>query len=364
MRKRVSRPPRFAAIDNRAIDTISSILATGLLTHLIRAKDGDDVTVERLAAQYDEGEASLTKAMRKLVDGGYVVKFKIQRAASETIEEEDGTKIVKRGGSWYTTFTVDSIPFTAEDVAAMLAGIYEEGNVRAVRVEPAHLDPRKDDQAETPPQTPTRPTPQNAGVGPTCGNADGDRPPNNRGSVDRPPEDRPSVRAGLYKEETVVEDSLSGAGEEPAAREERESSAARKDNDRPVPQQRAGEERDEQLGQAAAFAASLPGQVGPDDAADLAPLVVAAVVQGWTLPALRAWLTARCDLSRVSYPAAIYRKHLKNPPPPQPAPAERAPGASRAALIAACSSCDEYGQIQMPDGRVANCKHQDVPALA
>lgn len=179
MRKRPSRPYRFAAVENDAIDSLPSILSVGLLTRLIRAKDGDDVTVESLSVDYDEGEKSLTKAMRTLVDGAYVVKFKIQRSRSETVTE-DGREVVKRGGSWYTTFTVDSVPFTDEDVAVMLKDIYDEGNVKCHRVEPTRLDPRN-----RPPLPPPRPTSPLGGVGATCGN-------------EEKPQDRPTPpRAGL-----------------------------------------------------------------------------------------------------------------------------------------------------------------------
>ncbi|MFD5899138.1 hypothetical protein [Streptomyces sp. NPDC060366] len=167
MRKRISRPRQFAAIDNKAIDGLPSILGIGLLTRLIRAKDGDDVTVETLASSYEEGEKSLTKAMRSLVDGAYVVKFKIQRATTETVTE-DGKEVEKRGGSWFTTFTVDSIPFTREDIAAMVAEIYAEGNVKSHRVEPTRLDPRN-----APGEPARRPAPPRGGVGATRGNVGG-----------------------------------------------------------------------------------------------------------------------------------------------------------------------------------------------
>ncbi|WP_030756624.1 hypothetical protein [Streptomyces sp. NRRL F-5135] len=179
MRKRVSRPRRFAAIDNDAIDRLPSVLGVGLLTCLIRAKDGDDVTVESLAGRYEEGEKSLTKAMRSLVEDAYVVKFKVQRATSESVVE-DGKDVVKRGGSWYTTFTVDSIPFSREDVAAMVEEIYAEGNVKSHRVEPTHLDPRN-----APGSASERPTPPKGGVGPTWGNAPSEVS-SNAGSGSRP----------------------------------------------------------------------------------------------------------------------------------------------------------------------------------
>ncbi|MCW7991528.1 hypothetical protein XF35_41630, partial [Streptomyces platensis subsp. clarensis] len=142
MRKRASRPNRFAAVENTAIDALPSVLATGLLTKLIRARDGEDVTVEGLCKTHVEGREALTKAMRMLVEKAFVVKFKLQRAASEMVEE-DGELVAKRGGSWYTTFSVDSFAFTAEDVSAMLAEIYDGGNVKSHRIEPEHLDPNK-----------------------------------------------------------------------------------------------------------------------------------------------------------------------------------------------------------------------------
>jgi hypothetical protein len=166
MRKRPSRPQRFVALDNGSVDTLKSMTAKGLLATLIRAKDGDDVTVEGLCKTHVEGREMLTKAMRALVEDAFVVKFKIQRKTSETVTLEDGSTEQRRGGSWWTTFTVDSIPFTADDVTAMLQEIFDDGNgnVKAVRVEPARLDRRE--RASDPP----RPTDGKPSVGATCGN--------------------------------------------------------------------------------------------------------------------------------------------------------------------------------------------------
>ena len=165
MRKRVSRPHRFAAVENTAIDALPSVLATGLLTKLIRARDGEEVTVEGLCKTHIEGREALSKAMRMLVDKAFVVKFKIQRAASEMVEEE-GQLVAKRGGSWYTTFTVDSVEFTTEDVVAMLEDIYDAGNVKAHRVEPEFLDPKKNGSRWL------RPGNGNPSVGATCGDTE------------------------------------------------------------------------------------------------------------------------------------------------------------------------------------------------
>ncbi|WP_309097528.1 hypothetical protein [Streptomyces sp.] len=175
--------------------------AKGLLATLIRAKDGDDVTVEALCKTHDEGRETLTKAMRTLVEGAFVVKFKIQREKSEDVELEDGRTETKRGGSWYTTFTVDSIPFTQDDVAAMLEDTYSAGNVKAVRVEPAHLDPRK---------ASSRPTAGKPSVG--ANSADTKKPQvgptNGKPTVGRPTVGRSAAKKIKTGEE---EDSLSGA---------------------------------------------------------------------------------------------------------------------------------------------------------
>lgn len=168
MRKRPSRPPKFVALDNGSVDTIKSMTAKGLLATLIRAKDGDEVTVEALCKTHTEGREVLTKAMRALVEDAFVVKFKIQRGTTETVTLEDGGTEQRRGGSWWTTFTVDSIPFTAEDVTAMLDDIFDagNGNVKAVRVEPTRLDRRER------PSDPPRPTSGNPSVGATCENSE------------------------------------------------------------------------------------------------------------------------------------------------------------------------------------------------
>ncbi|MFJ4013990.1 hypothetical protein, partial [Streptomyces sp. NPDC090026] len=204
MQKRPSKPQRFAAVENAAIDQLPSLLAVGLLTRLIRAQDGEDVTVEVLCGEYAEGEKALTKAMRALVDAAFVVKFKIQRATSERVLDEagepvldeKGKPVVKRGGSWYTTFSVDTHAFTAQDVAEMTDAILAGGNVKAIRIEPEHLDPRK--KAAPPPP---RLTPPKGGVGQDASPQVGPTPPFT--GVGR--------GGGLFKENTHIEDSITPA---------------------------------------------------------------------------------------------------------------------------------------------------------
>ncbi|MEV8626022.1 hypothetical protein [Streptomyces sp. NPDC051079] len=206
----MSRPHRFAAVENTAIDALDSVLATGLLTKLIRARDGEEVTVEGLCRTHLEGREALSKAMRMLVANAFVVKFKIQRAATETVEE-NGEPAEKRGGSWYTTFTVDSVAFTAQDVAVMLADIYAGGNVKAHRVEPEHLDPGRQPAADAGP-LPAAGIPQ---AGPDCGNdrargAAGPRPAAGNPVVGGPTAGRPAAhtRNKTLPTETETEDGM------------------------------------------------------------------------------------------------------------------------------------------------------------
>jgi hypothetical protein len=128
VRKRASRPPRFVAIDNGAADDDQlHVLALGLLTLLLRARDGDDVTVEGISKRRKEGREALAGAMRNLVSRAYVVKFKVHGA----------------DGKWRTEFTADSIPFTREDIAEMLPEV--SAGARTVKIEPEWIDPREDD---------------------------------------------------------------------------------------------------------------------------------------------------------------------------------------------------------------------------
>ncbi|MEU0188082.1 hypothetical protein ABZ312_44235 [Streptomyces sp. NPDC006207] len=124
MKKLRSRPPRFVALANRAVDDVRlSVLDVGLLAVALRCPDGADFTVASLAGKRRPGREALTKAMRNLVACGYIVKLKIQAAS----------------GTWRTEFSVADLPFTRDDVDGLLA---EAPDARAVRVEPDWLDPR------------------------------------------------------------------------------------------------------------------------------------------------------------------------------------------------------------------------------
>ncbi|MGW3910567.1 hypothetical protein ACWEBX_03430 [Streptomyces sp. NPDC005070] len=323
MRKRPSRPARFASIDNEAIDSLPSILSIGLLTRLVRAKDGDEVNVELLTREYTEGEAALSKAMRALVEAAMVVKFKIQRAVSEVVvDETTGATVVKRGGSWFTTFSVDSIPHTREDVAEMLREVIDGGNVKAVRIEPEYLDPRKD----APSPTPARPAPRNAGVGATCENAasgsveTGENPADSRprptSLFPGPGRPTPGQAGALIRKKTLVKDSLSGptgrSGAEAPA--ERETGAASEG----IPPQREAEADESTV----AFVLALPGRLGRSTACTLAPLVEAAFADGYNPETLRTELGERVDVSRINHRGALpglYGRALGDlPPAPSP----------------------------------------------
>ncbi len=222
MRKRTSKPQRFAAVENDSIDNLSSLLAVGLLTRLIRAKDGEDVTVETLCEEYAEGETALSKAMRILVEGAYVVKFKVQRATSEPqldvegqpVLDDKGKPVIKRGGSWYTTFQVDAHgkPFTAEEVAEEFAAILAGGNVKAIRSSRNAWTRAKSEALRL--HRPRTTDPQESGGrsdGITAGRTDTRFPGVGQSGTGRPTPHRPGVGQGgaLIRNKTVLEDSLS-----------------------------------------------------------------------------------------------------------------------------------------------------------
>ncbi|SEE59306.1 hypothetical protein SAMN04490357_7690 [Streptomyces misionensis] len=374
MRKRTSKPQRFAAVENDSIDNLSSLLAVGLLTRLIRAKDGEDVTVETLCEEYAEGETALSKAMRILVEGAYVVKFKVQRATSEPqldvegqpVLDDKGKPVIKRGGSWYTTFQVDAHgkPFTAEEVAEEFAAILAGGNVKAIRVEPERLDPRKVGGTEAAP-APARPTPKNRGVGQMASPQVGPTPafPGvGQSGTGRPTPHRPGVGQGgaLIRNKTVLEDSLSspvtGAPADPTkATTERENSAGRKTT----------------MAAAAAESAPVPGQrQEPDELEPKIGKVVEAYVLAlngvYPLQSVVQRLRAEArELLALNWPVEHVAKlagqlpglgyssltrHAEHNPPPAPKPM---PGGA----VPWCGNCDspEYRWIAPREGSPRRC---------
>ncbi|WP_406278301.1 hypothetical protein OHT93_36840 [Streptomyces sp. NBC_00191] len=133
MKKLRTRPPRFVALDNRAVDDLRlSVLDVGLLAVALRCPDGSQFTVASLARKRRPGREALTGAMRNLVTCGYVVKLKIQDAGT---------------GTWRTEFSVADVPFSREDVEAMLTDV---AGARAIRVEPLWLDPRSEPAEQGP----------------------------------------------------------------------------------------------------------------------------------------------------------------------------------------------------------------------
>ncbi|MFE2541027.1 hypothetical protein [Actinacidiphila glaucinigra] len=112
-------------MDNRAVDDQRlSVLDIGLLTMALRLPDGADFTIAALAQARKPGREALTKAMRNLVNCGYIVKLKIQDAAD---------------GTWRTEFSVAGLPHQHADIDHLLNHVT---GTRAIRVEPAWLDPR------------------------------------------------------------------------------------------------------------------------------------------------------------------------------------------------------------------------------
>ena len=339
MRKRKSRPAKFASIDNEAIDTIPSLLAVGMLTRLIRAQDGAHVTVESMMGEYAEGKVLLTKAMSVLVDTAHVVKYKIQRAQQETVQE--GTKkVVKNGGSWYTVFDVDSIPFTEDDVREALTDILKNGNARAVRVEPERLDPRRSGWSFSDmqdPDTRSRPaeTPDPTDAPPTCRILTvGDLTVGESAALSKTLSFKPD------RTNTPPPPSSVGPGEDATPEAPLKEDEEMKGNDEnPSAEPRAHLPQEREGGEEESFADNEP-QGLPDGLVDipgwLATLpglggaqrslcgfleypVMQALAAGWTLEALAAYLAPKVDPDRAHNKNSIpiwYANHLKELPAP------------------------------------------------
>ncbi|WP_333737263.1 hypothetical protein [Streptomyces sp. IBSBF 2806] len=330
------------AIDNGAADDGElHVLALGLLTLLLRARDGDDVTVEGISKRRKEGREALAGAMRNLVSRAYVVKFKVHGA----------------DGKWRTEFTADSIPFTRDDITEMLPEV--SAGARAVRVEPEWLDPRTDD----------RPTGTRRPVATSKNEAS-----SQVGTTYGIPTVGPTTvgSAAAKKIKTVKEDSLSGSRDSRDASppEGEREAAASEGNSVPadalcaVPAPRDGQADDGQPSELLEMLLGLPGRerMNRDEVAEmLLPLAVEAIAVGWTAPKLRTHLARGCDPERVYDPAAIYRKHLKKLPP-APASASGHP----AAAAPQCSKCNGSGLAEDPETflPIGPCECRKAPALA
>lgn len=104
---------------------------------------------------------------------------------------------------------------------------------------------------------------------------------------------------------------------------------------------------------------SLPGKLSEAEARDLEPLVLDALAEGWTLPALHKHLSRRCDPDRVFSPAAVYRKHLKVLPEPSTAGASGIPRKD-------CPDCNGSGILEDPKTFLpaGKCDCRATPAMA
>jgi hypothetical protein len=128
-----------AAIDDESL----GMVALGVLTFLVRCRDGYDIDMDTLAKRRGPGRRVLYTAMRSLVERAYVVKIKHQDAR----------------GRWATDAFVFDTPANSYEVADILAEFTE---ARGMRVEPEWIDPRGEE-----PRPPADANPQ---VAPACQN--------------------------------------------------------------------------------------------------------------------------------------------------------------------------------------------------
>ncbi|MEV5774277.1 hypothetical protein AB0L49_23955 [Streptomyces antimycoticus] len=123
MRKRSGRPPRFAAVPNETVDDADNLdlEALGLLTVVLRHRDGYEITLHEIAEKYGYGRDGLAGAWGLLQVARYVVKVKIQWAG----DNQFSTEVV-----------VYDTPATDDEVKELLDSIAREPNVRTVKLDP------------------------------------------------------------------------------------------------------------------------------------------------------------------------------------------------------------------------------------
>ncbi|MET9016894.1 hypothetical protein ABZX74_39460 [Streptomyces olivaceoviridis] len=121
MRKRSGRPPRFAAVPNETVDDADNLdlEALGLLTVVLRHRDGYEITLHEIAEKYGYGRDGLAGAWGLLQVARYIVKVSIQWAGDN---------------QWSTEVVVYDTPATDDEVQELLESIAREPNVRTVQV--------------------------------------------------------------------------------------------------------------------------------------------------------------------------------------------------------------------------------------
>jgi hypothetical protein len=121
VRKRSGRPPRFAAVPNETIDDAVSLdfMALGLLTVLLRHRDGWEITLAEIGEKYGYGRDAMAQAMGLLQVARYVVKIRIMSAAERR---------------WSTEVIVYDTPASDEEIAELMESIEREADVRTVQM--------------------------------------------------------------------------------------------------------------------------------------------------------------------------------------------------------------------------------------
>ena len=120
-RTRHGRQRSFASIPNATIDDAEHLdfMALGLLTVLLRQKDGWDMTLERVGKKYGYGREALANAMGLLQVARYVVKVRVQ---------------IGGGGHWFTEIVTYDTPASDEEVSELLMAMAAEPLVMDVRL--------------------------------------------------------------------------------------------------------------------------------------------------------------------------------------------------------------------------------------
>ena len=127
MRMSLGRKPGFVPMPNSTVDDAASLdfMAMALLLIFLRHQDGWDMTLARIGRKYGYAEDAMAGAMGALQVARYVIKIRKMLV-----------KGTKRPNEWVTEIIAYDTPATDEEVAAALALMRRDPNVRTVQVIP------------------------------------------------------------------------------------------------------------------------------------------------------------------------------------------------------------------------------------
>jgi hypothetical protein len=379
MRRRPNlRQLQHVQVPNQTVDDAKSLdlMQLGLLTVMLRHRDGWDIDLTDIGGRYGYGEKAMAAAMGGLQAARYVVKV----------------RVMSQRGYWSTEVVVYDTPAADEEVAALLAAIEAEPDVRqaqvikptATAVNRAKKRRAKLSPATTAGRTPLGyevPTPDQGVSNKTAGR---DRVRQNRDSVANSEEE---TKPQVATESAFEGDSVDGGVIKKTIRKNTVEKAAAADL---VPHQREGEAVENPAAAVDHVVVEqvrrevldgLPWRVDAAMATRIAPEIAAALERGWEPGQIRFELTTNTSglsnpvgalPTRVgSLPLNPPRKAVRNAPSAPVAPvAPVAPARDESKAAAAARIRAEISAVQA-GGKAADaevvtclwCEHPDHPGF-